>query len=92
MPLTRREWILGSLGVAAMQQVLRAQQHAGCAAKAAIDGQRVDPVDAFYTSRHLMGTCRMGTNPAKSVVNSFGRAHDVPNLFIVDGSNFVTSA
>jgi choline dehydrogenase-like flavoprotein len=51
-----------------------------------------DPVDAFYTSRHLMGTCRMGTNPARSVVNSFGRAHDVPNLFIVDGSNFVTSA
>jgi len=44
------------------------------------------------TSRHLMGTCRMGTNPGKSVVDSFGNAHDVPNLFIVDGSNFVTSA
>ena len=50
-----------------------------------------DPVDAFSTSRHLMGTCRMGSNPAKSVVNSYGCAHDVPNLFIVDGSNFVTS-
>jgi choline dehydrogenase-like flavoprotein len=44
------------------------------------------------TSRHLMGTCRMGTEPGKSVVDSFGNAHDVPNLFIVDGSNFVTSA
>jgi choline dehydrogenase-like flavoprotein len=43
-------------------------------------------------SRHLMGTCRMGTDPNKSVVDSFGNAHDVPNLFIVDGSNFVTSA
>jgi choline dehydrogenase-like flavoprotein len=51
-----------------------------------------DPVDAVSTSRHLMGTCRMGKDPAKSVVNSYGRAHDVPNLFIVDGSNFVTSA
>jgi len=51
-----------------------------------------DPVDAVGTSRHLMGTCRMGKDPAKSVVNSYGRAHDVPNLFIVDGSNFVTSA
>jgi choline dehydrogenase-like flavoprotein len=43
-------------------------------------------------SRHLMGTCRMGTDPGKSVVDPFGRAHDVPNLFVVDGSNFVTSA
>ncbi len=43
-------------------------------------------------SRHLMGTCRMGTDPGRSVVDSFGKAHDVPNLFIVDGSNFVTSA
>lgn len=43
-------------------------------------------------SRHLMGTCRMGTNPARSVVDPFGNAHDVPNLYIVDGSNFVTSA
>jgi choline dehydrogenase-like flavoprotein len=51
-----------------------------------------DPVDSVDASRHLMGTCRMGKNPAKSVVNSYGRSHDVPNLFIVDGSNFVTSA
>jgi choline dehydrogenase-like flavoprotein len=43
-------------------------------------------------SRHLMGTCRMGNDPKTSVVNSYSRAHDIPNLFIVDGSNFVTSA
>lgn len=41
---------------------------------------------------HLMGTARMGTDPARSVVNEWGRAHDVKNLFIVDGSIFVTSA
>ncbi|MFN8539239.1 MAG: GMC family oxidoreductase [Thermomicrobiales bacterium] len=41
---------------------------------------------------HLMGTCRMGDDPAASVVDGWGRAHDVPNLFIVDGSIFVTSA
>jgi choline dehydrogenase-like flavoprotein len=50
------------------------------------------PYDTFYPSRHLMGTCRMGHDPARSVVNTYGRAHDVPNLFIVDGGNFVTSA
>ncbi len=40
---------------------------------------------------HLMGTARMGTDPARSVVNEWGRCHDVKNLFIVDGSVFVTS-
>ncbi len=41
---------------------------------------------------HLMGTTRMGTDPERSVVNEWGRCHDVPNLFIIDGSIFVTSA
>jgi choline dehydrogenase-like flavoprotein len=41
-------------------------------------------------SSHYLGTCRMGDNPKTSVVNSQCRAHDVPNLFIGDGSVFVT--
>ncbi len=40
---------------------------------------------------HLMGTARMGIDPERSVVNEWGRCHDVKNLFIVDGSLFVTS-
>jgi choline dehydrogenase-like flavoprotein len=40
---------------------------------------------------HLMGTARMGTDPRGSVVNEWGRCHDVKNLFIADGSIFVTS-
>jgi choline dehydrogenase-like flavoprotein len=40
---------------------------------------------------HLLGTARMGTNPGRSVVNEWGRCHDVRNLFIVDGSIWVTS-
>jgi choline dehydrogenase-like flavoprotein len=39
---------------------------------------------------HNRGTCRMGNDPKTSVVNKFHRAHDVPNLFVVDGSNLVT--
>jgi choline dehydrogenase-like flavoprotein len=40
---------------------------------------------------HLLGTCRMGPDPSASVVDGWGRSHDVDNLFIVDGSVFVTS-
>ena len=40
---------------------------------------------------HLLGTARMGKDPATSVVNAWGRCHDVKNLFIVDGSIWVTS-
>jgi choline dehydrogenase-like flavoprotein len=40
---------------------------------------------------HLMGTARMGRDPERSVTNEWGRCHDVRNLFIVDGSLFVTA-
>ncbi|MBA3441302.1 MAG: GMC family oxidoreductase [Pyrinomonadaceae bacterium] len=40
---------------------------------------------------HEMGTCRMGDDPKKSVLNKFNQSHDVPNIFVVDGSSFVTS-
>lgn len=41
---------------------------------------------------HLMGTARMGNDPETSVVDQWGKAHDVPNLFVYDGSVFVTSS
>ena len=40
---------------------------------------------------HLMGTARMGEDPVRSVVNQYGQAHDADNLFVIDGSVFVTS-
>ena len=45
-----------------------------------------------YSGWHLLGTARMGVDPATSVVDGWGRAHDVANLFVVDGSVFVTSS
>src|SRR5579883_910540 len=35
---------------------------------------------------HLVGAARMGKDPRTSVTDSFGRTHDIPNLFICDGS------
>ena len=44
------------------------------------------------TGWHLLGTCKMGDDPKTSVVNRWGQSHDVPNLYIFDGSTFPTSA
>jgi choline dehydrogenase-like flavoprotein len=49
------------------------------------------PIEDANTAGHLMGTCRMGDDPKSAVVDKYHRAHDVRNLFIVDGSSFVTS-
>ena len=35
---------------------------------------------------HLVGGARMGSDPSTSVVDAFGRTHDIPNLFVCDGS------
>jgi choline dehydrogenase-like flavoprotein len=44
------------------------------------------------TGWHQLGTAMMGTDPAGSVVDPWGRTHDVPNLFVFDGSVWPTSA
>jgi choline dehydrogenase-like flavoprotein len=42
-------------------------------------------------THHLLGTCRMGTDPETSVVGPDCRSHDVANLWICDGSVFPTA-
>jgi choline dehydrogenase-like flavoprotein len=45
-----------------------------------------------YPSTHNLGTCRMSERPVDGVVDRHGRAHDVPNLFVSDGSQFTSGA
>jgi choline dehydrogenase-like flavoprotein len=52
---------------------------------------RRPPIVPSTITAHLLGTCRMGNDPGSSVVDASHRAHDVPNLFICDGSSLVTS-
>ena len=58
---------------------------------AAAGASRVWLTDRNGTSGHMVGTARMGDDPATSVTNRWGRFHDVPNLYSVDGGLFVTS-
>jgi choline dehydrogenase-like flavoprotein len=50
------------------------------------DGERTP------TSRHVMGTLRMGADPRTSVVDAFGKFHDLDNLYSADGAPFPTSS
>ncbi|MFN8005942.1 MAG: GMC family oxidoreductase [Terriglobia bacterium] len=43
-------------------------------------------------TNHELGGCRMGLDPGTSVVNAFGQSHDIPNLFVVDGSVFPSAS
>jgi choline dehydrogenase-like flavoprotein len=49
------------------------------------------PIEETTFAVHLLGTCRMGNDPRTSVINPDHRTHDVPNLFLCDGSSMVTS-
>jgi choline dehydrogenase-like flavoprotein len=44
------------------------------------------------TGWHILGTCKMGDDPASSVVDRWGRTHDIPNLYVFDGSTWPTSS
>jgi choline dehydrogenase-like flavoprotein len=45
----------------------------------------------FNRMAHQIGTCRMGADPSASVVDPWGRSHDIPNLWISDNSIFPTA-
>lgn len=52
----------------------------------------IAPVDSPSQSAHIMGTLRMGNDPSSSVCDTFGKFHDVDNLYCMDGGLFVSSS
>jgi choline dehydrogenase-like flavoprotein len=57
----------------------------------AVGATRIFPTPP-YPSTHNLGTNRMSENPRDGVVNAHGQSHDVPNLFVSDGSQFTSGA
>jgi choline dehydrogenase-like flavoprotein len=63
-------------------------KHAAKVMTAAWQAAGAADIWTFERSAHTIGTCRMGTDPATSVVDPFGRSHDIPNLHLCDNSVF----
>ncbi len=61
------------------------------AAKAEILPYQRGWLDRLGSAIHEHGTCRMGADPKRSALNAFNQAHEVKNLFVVDGSSFTTA-
>ncbi len=53
---------------------------------------RRDEIDVFGCAVHENGTCRMGNDPQRSMLNGYSQMHEVSNLFAVDGSAFPTAS
>jgi choline dehydrogenase-like flavoprotein len=52
----------------------------------------LDRTMGIETNSHQVGTLRFGHDPATSVLDPWGKAHDLDNLYVVDGSFFPSSS
>ncbi|PYU95149.1 MAG: choline dehydrogenase, partial [Acidobacteria bacterium] len=77
------------------QNSLKMLDHGARMARQALDAAgAVEILDSgvIQPAFHLLGTARMGNDPKRFVINAWHQAHEVKNLFVVDGSSFTTSA
>jgi len=79
------------LMAAALRDAKAMLEAAGCTDITGPD-QATLKLDPPGSAIHEMGTARMGRDPRTSVLNGWGQAHDVPNLFIGDGAVMTSAA
>ncbi len=72
-------------------QFMNAQAREWLTASGAVQVWSDEPTLHLSGGQHQAGTCRMGDDPARSVVDRWCRVHNHENLFIADGSVHVTN-
>lgn len=87
LPQPRRHWTLGDSDQKLHEDMKKWCRAILLASKAHIHSESPKPV-----TNHEVGGCRMGSDPRRSVVDPFCRAHDVDNLYLVDASVFPSSS
>ena len=77
---------------------LRLRKHAAESAEEMLRAAGAKEIKSFLPDQwpggktHEVGSARMGADPKSSVLNKWCQSHDVKNLFVTDGSAFVTVA
>ena len=74
-----------------MAELLNAAAPAGATVSVSFLGPATLTSNSVPTSAHILGTLRMGPDPATSVTDAGGRFHGIENLHAADGSLFPTS-
>lgn len=87
VPVLRFHWEWGEEELAMVRHMERTFAEIIDAAGGKVIG-RQDGISAGGTILHELGTARMGADPRTSVLNAYNQAHDVKNLFVVDGAAF----
>jgi len=87
LPTARRTVAYGDNDMKIFQDMSRWARDIATAAGAEILSVSDEP-----RTNHELGGARMGNNPRRSVVDKFCRTHDVPNLYVVDGSVFPSAS
>jgi gluconate 2-dehydrogenase alpha chain len=93
LPVARVTWSAGKHEQVARQfwipRLKAMMKQAGAAAALAVPA--TDNSGGVPTGKHVMGGMMMGTDPAASVTDAYGRVHGLDNVYVADGSVFVTS-
>ena len=90
MPLARIASSLGEADVARLRFMAKKSHELLAASGASRIYESYSSWD-WFVATHVFGTCRMGSDPQSSVVDSFGRSHRWQNLWIADASVFPSS-
>jgi choline dehydrogenase-like flavoprotein len=90
MPVARISSFLGEADVARLRFMAKTSHALLAASGAERIFESYSSWDRF-SATHVFGTCRMGDDPASSVVDAYGRSHRWRNLWIADASVFLSS-